>query len=453
MPNLTAKIPVISALIFAQITFSILGGIVFISPQNDGKIKDGVLVGNIDLGGLTYSQGYDKLRKTQPVDLVKNMELTFRGKTWPLPWRDIDANYDFEQTLRNAFSIGNAQGFYNKRLSNLILSQSQVAVPLAIKYDFKKLNNFLKKIAGEINVPSRNASIELVDNDFVITPETKGLKLVLEANETQIKNAIKEGRTDPIELVVEETLPDLTATELARIGDSLAVSVTVLNVKDKNRTQNIAKAAGALDGTVLKPREQFSFNSRTGPRLQDNGYVKAPVISNKRIVLELAGGVCQVSTTLYQAALNAGLKATERSPHSRPTSYVPLGQDAAVYAGQLDFKFRNTFAEPIYISAKLNGDKLIIRLFGKKKNEITYKVTSEDIRKYKPKLKIVKNSDLYQGTSKVVVEGVPGYSVKVYRSLYEDGKLLNKELISKDYYPPKDTVMMVGAKTFFSNGK
>lgn len=434
MFSIQTKTPFITMLIMGQVTLSIFGGMMFFNSHQEKLQKD--------------------LQKNLSSDIgTKQLELGYEGKTWILLYSEVDARYAFAKTLNKAIHVGQDGGLLKNQLTNFLLSRRQLAKPLAINYDSKKVNSFLEQVGTEINQPAQEAIIKVQGDEIIVIPEETGSYFPVDINERIIGEALTQGKSGKLKLIVNQISPELVAKQLKDIKDTLAVSVTVFSLKDKNRTQNIIKAVQSLDGSLIRPGEQFSFNTKTGLRLKEFGYLDAPVIRNRSLALDVGGGVCQVATTLYQAVLYTGVKVTERSPHSKPTAYVPLGQDAAVADNQLDFKFINNQTAPIYLNAKVDGDKIIIRFFGKKEDNFKVELTSEDIRKINPKVIFQKEPSLYQGTEKTIVKGNPGYKVKVYRQYLLEGKVLKKELISQDYYSPKEMVVMVGTKENFAATK
>lgn len=143
----------------------------------------------------------------------------------------------------------------------------------------------------------------------------------------------------------------------------LATATTLFDPAQINRCQNILLAAGALHGLVIAPGEEFSFNTAVGPRTADRGYRTATVFINEKAVPGIGGGVCQVSTTVYQAALQAGLTVTERHPHSLPVNYAPAHQDATVVWGALDLRWRNDFPHPVQLACHLKDGSLTVQIY------------------------------------------------------------------------------------------
>jgi hypothetical protein len=156
---------------------------------------------------------------------------------------------------------------------------------------------------------------------------------------------------------------DLIIKEREKIPKKIGSFTTYFNISEKSRTKNLKLAAQAINNYQIKPGEIFSFNKTVGPRVPEKGYEKAIIFVNKKKVEDYGGGVCQVSTTLYNAVLDAGLPVLERHPHSLPVPYVPLGKDATVNYGTMDFKFKNDGEKNLLIKATVEKNKLTVELY------------------------------------------------------------------------------------------
>lgn len=213
--------------------------------------------------------------------------------------------------------------------------------------------------------------------------------------------------------------------------------------KNQNRNQNISLAAEAIDGMVLKPGQEFSFNDATGNRTRDKGYQPAGAYRNGVLIEEPGGGVCQVSTTLYHAIVDSGLKATERNFHSFAPSYVAKGQDAMVsfdgYAGP-DLKFVNSGTTSVGLRASFRDDKLKLSLVGLPVLEdgTTVSLRSEKVRDLEPPEPVYEeNPELAYGEEKVIDEARPGSVWKTYREVKKDGKVLEETALNTSTYKAK----------------
>lgn len=212
---------------------------------------------------------------------------------------------------------------------------------------------------------------------------------------------------------------------------------------NKNRNQNVTLAAEAIDGLILQPGEEFSFNNTTGNRTKEKGYQPAGAYRNGVLIEEPGGGVCQVSTTLYHSIIEAGFKTTERNAHSFAPSYVEKGQDAMVsfdgYAGP-DLKFVNTSAAPIVLRASVDGLELKLSIVGIPVLEDGVKVSikSEKVKDTDPTAPSYEENVLLPfGTEKVVDQGQNGSVWKSFRVVTKDGKVLEEEPLHNSYYKSK----------------
>ena len=196
---------------------------------------------------------------------------------------------------------------------------------------------------------------------------------------------------------------------------------------------------------MILPGEEFSYNKATGPRTAESGYREANVIIGGELTPDIGGGVCQTSTTLYNALLLADLTILERHNHSIPVGYVPIGQDAAVAYGYLDLKFKNPFDFPIFLHTKLTGDRLYVYIYGDKNvKDYTVKITSQIVETIQPKTEIIFDSSMEPGENILIQKGRTGYKVVTYKSIIKDGKVVSKEQITRDHYRKKDYIYKAG---------
>jgi len=439
------KTVIISFFILVQVALSISGGMVLAySPERD-TIYQGILVNQVDVGGLTKEAAFARLNSTiRPLLEAANLKVRLDRKEWLIPFSSIRARYDLVGAVEEAYQVGRQENILLRAFSNFELSLRKKNIKLNPVYERKLLQAQLTKIATEVYRSAIDARISLVGDQFVIKPEQNGLAMDIEENLNLLAKKVT-NLDEPVSLVSEVIRPRLTTADLIDIKDSIAVYATSFNLHNTNRVHNIRLAAKEINGVVVKPGEVFSFNEKVGPRMRKYGYKEAPVISNNKLVPGIGGGACQVSTTLYHTVLHSGLEVKERFPHSKPPVYVPLGQDAAVADNLLDFKFLNTRKTSILILAEVRGDQLIVRLFGKKEQqEPEISLISEEVKVVEPQVIIKKDPSLPRGVNIVVDAGEKGYKVKVFRVISQNGKPVKKELLSHDYYKPAPTVIRVG---------
>jgi vancomycin resistance protein YoaR len=194
---------------------------------------------------------------------------------------------------------------------------------------------------------------------------------------------------------------------------------TTLTGSLPERTRNLALAAAALDGLVLRPGEELSFNRAVGPRTAERGYLAAPVILREERQVQVGGGVCQVASTLFDAALLAGLGVVERHRHSSPVDYVALGEDATIAWGAKDLRLRNDLEQDVRLRVSVVGLTLSARVEGAEAGAETFELVTE--RRDSP--------------APDDVAGLPGHEVELYRVRLRDGEEIGRELVHRDVYP------------------
>ena len=218
----------------------------------------------------------------------------------------------------------------------------------------------------------------------------------------------------------------ITAFILQAKGELATISSFTTSVQDQdyNVKANITLAASKLNGSVIQPGEVFSFNSTVGDGSAANGFLTGRVLYQDTIAYESGGGICQVSSTLFNAMLLAGCTITERHRHSRPVRYVPLGLDATIRYGKKDLRMKNTLSQPVYIFAVINDKSLTIMIKSEKNLQNSFEVYTEEEEIILP----FANSE-----SKTIR---PGISIYVYRKKMLNNTVVENSLLYKDFYPP-----------------
>ena len=224
--------------------------------------------------------------------------------------------------------------------------------------------------------------------------------------------------------------PQKAGAEGEHPKDKLSAYTTYFSENDEGRCANIALAAARIDGIALQPYGELSFNSSVGARTAENGYKTAKIILKGEFVEGLGGGVCQVSTTLYNAALLAGLTATEYHAHSLRVNYVPPSRDAMV-SSQSDLKIFNPHAETVYLSAAVSSGAIKITVYGKDEG-LTYSIESKTLEVLPPPNPSVEIGD----KDAVVRYGKEGAKSEAYLRVYKNGVLLSVKRLRSDIYAP-----------------
>lgn len=303
----------------------------------------------------------------------------------------------------------------------------------------------IEKIREEIYKEPQNAYYE--ENPFKLYKEVNGVDLKISIEEAKkILEEEKEEYVIPLNI----TKPEITTSDLKYedfFPEQLSKYVTRYDESNLNRSTNIKLASEKINGTILMPGETFSYNKIVGERTIKAGYKEASVYMSGKVVDGIGGGICQVSSTLYNAALEANLEIVSRKNHYFITSYVSASRDATVAYGTIDFQFKNSRTYPIKIECTSQNGICQIKIYGIKE-ETEYEVVIEDkITEIIPyTTKYIETSSLEKGTENEIQKGVNGYKSEAYRILKLNGQIVSKTLLSKDSYNPLQQIIEKGTK-------
>lgn len=364
-------------------------------------LKD-VRVGTLNLSGLTMEQAVSRVRET----------------------------YRWDMRIRNGEESVSLEDLAGPQLEEILetIEHGDKDKPQSYELDYGRMEQAFAQQAAELAqgwdrgaVDSQMESFDKETKTYRYTEERYGRSLKQEQLVEELMEAVRKGEfTTETEAPFDSIAPKRTAAQ-ARDQYKVIGTFSTTTTDNKNRNQNIRLAADAIDGVVLKPGEEFSFNLATGNRTSEKGYQPAGAYRNGVLIEEPGGGVCQVSTTLYHAIINSGYKTTERNFHSFAPSYIDKGQDAMVsfdgYAGP-DLKFVNTQNTSIGLRASFDGKQLKLSIVGLPLLEENERISmrSEKIRELEPPAPVYEeNPELAYGEEKIVEQAQPGSVWKSYR--------------------------------------
>lgn len=415
----------------------------------DGLIYPGVVVDKVDLSKKTPEEA-KKILKSEYLDKIVTKELSINTpeKKHTIKFAEINAKFDLDKATNEALNYGKNLNLVSRY--NLIKNPVQKNIKLDFSYNDNKVKSFISSLEKEINKEPVNAKLTKVGGAFNISEQQSGRKLATDKLQKDVLSKINGeiGVNIEVEAPIEETKSTVTPDKLRVVNTRISsFSTSYGAISSPQRANNIQKAAQSINGTVLMPGDTFSFNGAVGERTAARGYQAAPVIVGNKVESGLGGGICQVSSTLYNAILRANLKPTERAHHTLPSSYVPLGADATVDWGTIDYKFKNTLGYPIYIEAYTAGGNVAFNVYSSSQlASKSYDITSETYETIPATTQTVQDASLPEGQQEIVQKAYTGYKVRVYKNNYENGKLIDKELISNDFYRPVNGLIKVGTK-------
>ena len=446
IPKRTQNLILFLGIIFLFCTVSLFATNTVFMVSNE--IYHGVSIGDIAVGGLTLVEAEAKLLQAFSAQIVQPaITIEYEGATWKIMAQDIDLSINAAGLAQQAYETGRTGNiFYQLKERYLTVNQGSI-IPMSINYNKDKLNRILAEIAASIDREPRNAAIQYEGATLHILSETVGLKVEVSATLTDIHNQLNSKLTSLVPLQVSQHFPVIRDSDLIEIDGLVASYTTQFDSKDVNRSQNILLAAKSIHGILVKSGQEFSFNTQVGSRLAQNGYKEAPVFIEGKLVPDFGGGVCQVSSTLYNAVLLADMEVIERTPHFRPPGYVPLGQDATVADNLLDFRFKNSGTSNIYIASEVFGNQLTIFVFGKRRiDSPEVRIFAADTKIIEPNTIIKQDPNLELGKQLIESEGQKGFFVTTYRVKSINGHEIKREFLASDEFKSVDHIIRVGTK-------
>lgn len=359
---------IITAAVSATIVLSAVCGYITYH-YNDIKYWDNLIYPGVTVEGVNLSQK----TKEQAMDIIKhnfsdqvskkNINIKGENKTYTLSYSAISPKYDVEDAVSKAFSYGKNSNILKKYM--MLKDWKTENFKLKFSYDTKPVKDLISKVESEVNKDPVNATLDASNDNFNVISEVSGKKVEKDKLEKESLNKINGniGQDTNMDAPIQVVSARIKGDMLKGINSIIGSYSTSFGTSSQERSNNIRLATKSINGKVLMPGDVFSFNDTVGERTSEKGYEPAPVIIGNKLESGLGGGICQVSTTLYNAVYRAGIDSTEREHHTLPVHYVPQGMDATVDYGNIDYKFKNTYSYPIYIKAYTSGGNIIFNLY------------------------------------------------------------------------------------------
>ena len=440
----------------------------------DNKYCDGVYVNGVHLGGMTTDQAYAAVSAVlQQQNSVWRVRLTYNGTAMAEITADMlglgqDSPQVYNaiaQTLNDAWLQGHTGTDSQRKASMDTLRNNpymaNVQMPTA---DTSVIEPILQQIRYQIETLPVDATVIAFDPNqatpFTYTPESNGLTLDIAPLERQLYEMISNHQAGEIVITPTVVAPNVRLEDLKKQHTLLAsVSTDISTASAENRNLNIRRAMELLNGTIIQPGQQFSFNDVVGERTTKNGFLPAIEYAYNEHVEGIGGGVCQASSTVYQAAVKAGMQIIKRSPHSDSVSYAEYGKDATVYwvgKRKIDLVFKNNTDMPIYIVATVqnapNSKKRLVTkvsIYGRDPGNVRYDLETKTIETLSiPEPEIIRDTDgvyaVYDDEMVQATNGKLGYVVESYQVQYTGKYETDRKLLYTDTYKAQAPKVYVG---------
>lgn len=415
----------------------IMGGFgcyVYNKAFDSSKFAPGVQIGGISVQGKTLNEAVAAV--DQGATALSAASITFFKDDYEYNTKlaSICLPMDSQQAVQSAWEQEKTRG-WRARIGNLTGKQ-KIGYPLQLNYDPAIRNSLLHDWNIKWGTPPVNAALN-IDNRtgmITVTPGQPGVVVDDEATFKALPGTIDDFDNFRFPIVIKNQEPQITEAVLGNMGQ-LSSFTTNYDMSLVSRSHNLGIAVAAIDKTFVPAHTAFSFNQTLGQCTPEKGYLDAMVIVGGKFEPGLAGGICQVSSTMYNAALLAGMDILERRNHSLAVTYVPLGRDATVSSGTQDFKFMNNTDFPIYIRSSVGGGRLTISIYGNLQYKKKIELSSIVDQTFPFTTVVEKDPTLQPGEERVDHNGQSGYVARAFRTFYnDDGTVLKTELLSRDTY-------------------
>ncbi len=421
-------------------------------------IYPGVYIDRIHVGGMTREEAVRVLTDQEEASgLDFDIMVTIGNQSWHVNSERVPVTRNLTEMVNRAWALGRSNTasirgsgmtpFQEKVNRASDLRSFPVSLQTETTYDHQALRSLTEYFADYVNRDPVNSTVTAFDfgtRAFTFSDDVPGAYLNAEALYGQLCNLLDSGNYfTSIRVTPEKVLADVTKTELMNNFGRISTYSTK-TTKNENRNTNIDLSARAINGTTVLAGETFSFNAATGERTAAKGYREAAAISGGSSRDEVGGGVCQTSSTLFNAVARANLEIVSRSPHAWPSQYVEKGMDATVNWPGLDFRFKNNTEWPIFIIAGYANREVTVSIYGMSLGadvEIDLESETVEVLPQPAGTNYVLNPELKPGESKQTVTGRKGYVVDTWKIWKQNGREIRREKLFRSTYKAYQTTV------------
>lgn len=408
---------------------------------------EGTYLDEVSLGGLSLAEASDQFQKAEEAFLAGlNVTLTYGDKSWAFSHEDIQAEIDWESKLKELYELAR-EGELEERFEEVeALKEEPVKMGTTQTMHIELIYEDIAAIAESLSIEPKNANLSFFPDKkdkFSLSKEEDGQIVDADALYEQVEQAFLTGEPQSIAIEPQVAKATVKENDIKNATSKIVTFTTYMKGSTENRKSNIGLALKKINGTKLNPGEIFSFNGTVGPRSEKTGFKLAGVIKADRSLQDgIGGGICQASSTVFNAAALAGLEIVERYHHAYPISYLPAGMDATVSWGGTDFRFKNNRDTPVFIQSYRDGDAAVVAIYGEPiPNNGKYKLVTKEVSRTEapePEMRLDKKGKYVTkaGETYEYVKSREGIRIDTYRVLTENGKEVSRKLFVKNNYQP-----------------
>ncbi len=415
----------------------------------EATIPEGVFAGDISLGGMTEKEAASQIEAAIARMADRKIILDIDGQRVETTAKELGFAWSNPEAIEEAAGYASEGNLIKQYMKRKDLEKEPAHIALETSVDEGKVEAFIEAECAGLTAQPQNATITRVEGKFEITPGQKGVIVDAQATKEALDQALAEQPEGEITIQasVTEKEPDITEEMLATIQDTLGTFTTDFSSSGASRSGNLKNGASKINGHVLMPGETLSGYECMHPFTTANGYFTAAAYENGQVVDSIGGGVCQIATTLYNAALRAELEITQRQNHSMIVTYVKPSMDAAIAGTYKDIKITNNYSTPIYVEGGTSGKTLTFTFYGKETRPANRKVeyVSETLSRTSagaPTEKV--DPSMAPGTRRQVQSAHNGLKSRLWKVVTVDGVETERTLLHTDTYNASKAIVLVG---------
>lgn len=421
-----------------SLSLAFSGGEVNAADKED-TINKGVIIGTTDVSGMTAEEAVSAVQKEAAEELEDKVTLTVGSSKVEASAAELGMSWSNQEVVDEALGLGKSGNIVKRYKDNKDLENHNKTYAIKYEADKETIKSYLQSQKEELDCEAVEGSLSKDEyGEFVIEPGVTGIVLNVNKSVKKVYQYMDEswkGDGGEVELVADEDIPRGTEEELSQVKDVLGTATTYYG-STYQRNTNVEVGASKINGALLYPGESYSVTAAVTPFDAENGYELAPSYESGKVVDTYGGGICQVSTTLYNAVLKSELEVLERHNHTMTVSYVDPSKDAAIAEGLMDFQFANNTDAPIYIEGYGYGGELTFTIYGKeyRSSDRTVTYESRTISTTEPSgVKLYARSDANVGYLSQTQSPHTGLVAQLWKIVTENGETTETQVNSSTY--------------------
>lgn len=420
-----------------------------VPAQAESRIPEGVYADQVSLAGMTKEEAKEAVAEYVESLSGHKITLDMGEDKADTTAGDLGIFWSNQEAVEQEIAECQGGNLVKQYINQVDLKANPRHIDVEVSVDEEKVKTFIESKSSGLVEEAVDASMDVAEGQFIVTPSVTGRMIDTEATNAALNEAFKNGLDSSIEIEarITEKQPKITTKDLESIQDVLGTFSTDFSSSGYARATNVEVGAAKIDNHILMPGETLSGYECLQPLTAANGYKNAASYENGQVVDSIGGGVCQISTTLYNAALQAELEIAQRQNHSMIVTYVKPSMDAAIAGTVKDIKITNNYSTPIYIEGKTEGRTLTFTIYGKdtRPDNREVKYVSETLRRTDPGApKEITDPSLKPGARVKVQSAHYGLESRLWKYVYVDGKEVEKTLLNEDVYYASKAVYRVG---------